>query len=72
MAHPLRLDGDLRDAGHRASVHHFFERYYHCVSQLLGFQDTSSRRFSVSESFFHLTVLEGCYLPRHAQPNVLL
>jgi hypothetical protein len=54
MPHCLPLDGDLRDARGRASVHRFFERHYHCVSYILSFQEASSRRFSVIESFFHL------------------
>jgi hypothetical protein len=54
MPHCLPLDGDVRDARRRASVHHFFEQYYHRVSHILSFQEASSRRFSVSESFLHL------------------
>jgi hypothetical protein len=57
MPHCLPLDGDLRDARRRASVHHFFERYYHRVSHILSFKEASSRRFSVSDSFFHLRLM---------------
>ncbi len=49
------LDGNLRDAWRRASVHRFFEWYYHCVSHIFSFQEITSRKFSVSEFFFRLT-----------------
>jgi hypothetical protein len=55
MPYRLPLDGDLRDARRRASVHHVFERYYRCVYHIFSFQEASSRRFSLSESLFHLT-----------------
>ena len=54
MSHCLSLDGDLRDARRRAGMHRFFERYNHRVHHILSFQEASSRRFSVSQSFFHL------------------
>ena len=54
MPHCLPLDGDLRDVRRRASVHRFFERYYYRVSHILSFQEASSRRFFVSDSFFYL------------------
>ena len=62
MPHCLPIDGDLRDARRRASVHRFFERYYHCVHHILSFQEATSRRFSVQ--YLRLSppnVLEGCY-----------
>jgi hypothetical protein len=55
MPYRLPLDGDLRDARHRTGVHRLLERYYHCVHYILSFQEASSCRFSLSESFSHLT-----------------
>ena len=55
MPYRLPLDGDLRDAWYRTSVHRLFERYYHCVHCILSFQEASSRRSSLSKFFFHLT-----------------
>ena len=55
MPYHLPLDGDIRDARRRASMHRLFERYYHCAYYILGFEKASSRRFSLSESFFRLT-----------------
>ena len=60
MAHPLRLDGDLRDARRRARDHGFFEWYYHCVRHILSFEEATSRMFSISDCFSP-NVLEGCY-----------
>jgi hypothetical protein len=54
MPHFLLLDGDLRNARRRASVNHLFEWNNYRVARILSFQEASSRRFSVSESFFHL------------------
>jgi hypothetical protein len=51
----LPLDGDLRGARYCASVHRICERYYYCAYHILSFQEASSRRFSLSESFSQLT-----------------
>jgi hypothetical protein len=55
MPHCLPSDGDIRDARHRASVRWVFEWYNHRVYRVLCFQEATSRRFFLSESFFHLT-----------------
>ena len=54
IPHCLPLDGGLRDVRRRASMYHFFEWYYYRVSHILSFQEASSRRFFVSDFFFHL------------------
>ena len=48
-------DGDIRNARRCASGHWLLERYNHCVYRVLCFQETTSRRFSLSELFLYLT-----------------
>ena len=55
MPHCLHLDGDIRGARCCASVHCVFKWHDHRVYRVLCFQEATSRRFSLSSSFFYLT-----------------
>jgi len=55
MPHYIPSDGNIRDARHCASGHWVLEWYNHRIYRVLCFQEATSRRFSLSESFLHLT-----------------
>ena len=58
VSHCLPSDGDIRYARRCASGHWVLEWYNHRVYRVLCFQEATSRRFSLSESFIHLTSLK--------------
>jgi hypothetical protein len=60
IPHYIPSDGDIRDARRCASDHWVLEWYNHRIYRVLCFQEATSRRFSLSESFPPPNVMEGC------------